>query len=424
MPGVKIALTTFGSEGDVRPFIALGAGLRRAGHDAYLVAADPFRARAEAAGVPFRSNGMIWDLDRLDEVMRAVMSERNPFRQTRVIFSMVEKELRQVARSIVPTTADADFYVTHQIDAAGQAAAEIRGRPRMTAMFFHGGLPMRARTMTGGNLGPLNRTQAWLFRTLIGVLTDGPLNASRAELGLPRVSQIVARATDAPPGALLAVSPQVIEPDPLWKGRYHMTGYWFLEEPAFQPSPELEAFLAAGPPPVVIGFGSMSGTNTESLTRMLVDGLRRAGRRAILQAGWSKLGAADLGHDILCVDYVPHGWLFERASCVVHHGGAGTTAAVLRAGKPQVIVWHLADQPLWGKLLQRRGLAPAPVNVRGLTGAWLNRALDQAHADAVVTRARAVREAIRAEDGVGNAVAVLSRAIDQTRHRSRPVTSS
>jgi sterol 3beta-glucosyltransferase len=203
-----------------------------------------------------------------------------------------------------------------------------------------------------------------------------------------------------------------------------MTGYWFLEEPAFQPSPELEAFLAAGPPPVVIGFGSMSGTNTESLTRMLVDGLRRAGRRAILQAGWSKLGAADLGHDILCVDYVPHGWLFERASCVVHHGGAGTTAAVLRAGKPQVIVWHLADQPLWGKLLQRRGLAPAPVNVRGLTGAWLNRALDQAHADAVVTRARAVREAIRAEDGVGNAVAVLSRAIDQTRHRSRPVTSS
>jgi sterol 3beta-glucosyltransferase len=294
----------------------------------------------------------------------------------------------------------------------------------MTAMLFHGGLPMRARTITGGNLGPLNRLQAWLYRRLISLVTDGPLNATRAELGLPRVRQLIARATDAAPGALLAVSPHIVEPDPLWNGRYHTTGFWFLDEPAFQPPPELLAFLRAGPPAVVIGFGSMAGTDAEALTRVLVDGLRRSGRRAILQAGWAKLGECDLGAGILPVGYVPHSWLFEHASCVVHHGGAGTTAAVLRAGKPQVIVWHLADQPLWGSLLQRRGLAPRPVNVRKLTAAWLDRALDRAHDPAVVGRARAVGEAIRAEDGVGNAVRILSRAFDETRPRTWETTRS
>jgi UDP:flavonoid glycosyltransferase YjiC (YdhE family) len=406
---MKIALSTFGSEGDVRPFIALGVRLRAAGLEPYLVAAEPFRERAAAAGVPFRPNGMTWDVQRLEQVMQATMAERNPFKQARVIFGEVEPQLREIADHILDNTGDADFYVTHQIDAAGQAAAEIRGKPRVTAVLFHGGLPMRARTVTGANLGPFNLPLSKLFRKLMGTMTDKALNATRLQLGLPFRKNLIAQATDEAPGALLAFSPSLVPADPAWQGRYHLTGNWILDEPSFVPSPELERFLAAGAPPVVIGFGSMAGNDGAALTDHIVEAVKRTGRRVILQTGWSQLGGRELPEGILRVDYVPHGWLFERAAAVVHHGGAGTVHAVARAGKPQIVVWHMADQPMWSSLLHRRGVAPKGRRFHRLSGAWLAQAIEQAHDPGMVERARALGDQIRREDGVGDAVRLVEK---------------
>jgi sterol 3beta-glucosyltransferase len=123
------------------------------------------------------------------------------------------------------------------------------------------------------------------------------------------------------------------------------------------------------------------------------------------------LGHGSLPASVLAVDYIPHDWLFPKAACIVHHGGAGTTAAALRAGKPQVVVWHLGDQQSWGKLLHRRGVAPAAIHHHALTPERLSRALIDAADPRREKRGSLIGEQIRSEDGLGEAVRAIERAI-------------
>jgi UDP:flavonoid glycosyltransferase YjiC (YdhE family) len=184
------------------------------------------------------------------------------------------------------------------------------------------------------------------------------------------------------------------------------TGFWFLgQEKGWQPPEELENFLAAGTTPVYLGFGSVLDQDTGALTDIILEALEICGQRAVVLGGWTDLGGDDLPDSILKLDSVPHSYLFPRVSAVVHHGGAGTTGAGLRAGKPTVIVPYLSDQPFWGWRVQKLGVGPAPIPRLKLTAEKLAAAITQAVTDeGMVSRAAAMGEKIRSEDGVGNAV--------------------
>jgi UDP:flavonoid glycosyltransferase YjiC (YdhE family) len=209
------------------------------------------------------------------------------------------------------------------------------------------------------------------------------------------------------------VSPAFVPPDPLWQGRVVQTGYWFLDMPHFEPDPELAAFLAAGEPPLVISFGSMVNADPRRTTALLCEAVERVGCRALIQAGWAGLGEGPLPPNVRRIDFVPHDWLFPRASGVIHHGGAGTTAAVLRAGVPQAVVWHLGDQPAWGKLLHKRGLAPAaPLWQGALNVDWLTRVMRALRSDPGLRgQAATVGARIRQEEGVRQAVTALEASL-------------
>jgi sterol 3beta-glucosyltransferase len=210
---------------------------------------------------------------------------------------------------------------------------------------------------------------------------------------------------------LSAYSPTVIPHPSDWPAHVHVTGYLFLDgQPDWQPSPELQAFLDAGDPPVSVGFGSMAGRNPEQLAGLVVDALARSGRRGILLTGWGGLRAARVPENVFVVDAAPHSWLFPRMAAVVHHGGAGTTAEGLRAGVPNVIVPFVFDQPFWGARVQTLGLGPQPIPQKKLTADRLAQAIDSVVTDpGMRRRASSCGKAIRAEDGVGNAVAVIRR---------------
>jgi UDP:flavonoid glycosyltransferase YjiC (YdhE family) len=151
-----------------------------------------------------------------------------------------------------------------------------------------------------------------------------------------------------------------------WRAGLDVVGYWWPHRPAdWSPPSPLVDFLAAGPAPVFLGFGSMAGGQGGWLTELTVEALRLAGVRAVVQAGWA--GLDGLGDDVFTVGDVPHEWLFPRMSAVVHHGGAGTTGAGLRAGVPTVTTPIYADQPLWGARVQALGAGPAPLPMRNLT---------------------------------------------------------
>jgi sterol 3beta-glucosyltransferase len=208
---------------------------------------------------------------------------------------------------------------------------------------------------------------------------------------------------------LYAYSPVVLPTPADWDRSSVAAGYWFLDRPrSWEPSASLRAFLIAGPPPVYVGFGSMPSQDAARTTRIVLAALERTGQRGVLATGWGGLAAADLPPSVYLLAEAPHDWLFPQMAAVVHHGGAGTTAAALRAGVPTVICPFFGDQPFWGRRVATLGAGPPPIPQRRLTVDALSAAVRTAVSDpAIRERAAAVGAAIRAEDGVYNAIAAI-----------------
>ncbi len=214
---------------------------------------------------------------------------------------------------------------------------------------------------------------------------------------------------------LYGISPSVIPKPGDWDERTHVTGYWFLEPGAqWGPPASILSFLEAGPPPVYIGFGSMGSRHPEETAALVVRALELTGQRAILGSGWGGLRPGALPASIMVVDAIPHAWLFPQTAAVVHHGGAGTTAAGLRAGVPSLVIPFFGDQAFWGRCVAALGAGPPPIPRRRLSAEGLAAALEQVRSDdALRTRASALGKAIREEDGVGRAVAIVEQWADR-----------
>jgi sterol 3beta-glucosyltransferase len=207
---------------------------------------------------------------------------------------------------------------------------------------------------------------------------------------------------------LYGFSPSVIPKPSDWQNT-HVTGYWFLDEASdWTPPAALLDFLQTGSLPVYVGFGSMGSRNPEQTADLVLKAIALTGQRAILQSGWGGLSKADLPDTVLMVDSIPHSWLFPRVAAVVHHGGAGTTAAGLRAGVPTIVIPFFGDQPFWGRRVAELGVGLAPISRQQLTAERLAEAIHQAVTDRLMRqRAAELGAKIQAEDGLANAVAIV-----------------
>jgi len=200
-----------------------------------------------------------------------------------------------------------------------------------------------------------------------------------------------------------------------WPEGVHNTGYWFLEEDDWRPPDELLSFLQQGPPPVYVGFGSMGNPATAAeTTRLVADALKRSGQRGILATGWSGMTALETHpEDMFVLESAPHSWLFPRVSAVVHHGGAGTTAAGLRAGVPNVVVPHAVDQFAWGRRVHELGVGPKPVPRKKLSAGRLAGAITQALEREMKQAANLLGENIRRENGAETAARSIAACLEQ-----------
>lgn len=211
---------------------------------------------------------------------------------------------------------------------------------------------------------------------------------------------------------LYGFSPSVILPPADWDpSLIHITGYWNLEpSDGWTPPLALTQFLESGTPPIYIGFGSMSNRKPEETADVVLQALKQTHQRAIVFTGWAGLQKADLPDTVMMVDSTPHSWLFQHVAAVVHHGGAGTTAAGLRSGVPSIVVPFHGDQPFWGRRVAELGVGPSPIPRSKLTAEKLSHAIQSAMGDAAMRqRAAELGTKIRAEDGIANAVAVIER---------------
>jgi UDP:flavonoid glycosyltransferase YjiC (YdhE family) len=250
------------------------------------------------------------------------------------------------------------------------------------------------------------------------------LNAKRRELGLPKAG----RFSDYAAGYshnLLAIDPVLVPPGRGWRHRYEYVGYPFGGDDGPLPA-EVESFLAAGPPPVYFGFGSVCMSQPERITEMILGAVARVGCRAVLDQGWAKLGVgAKLPPEILLIRGVPHRRLFPRMAALVHHGGSGTTHNAARAGVPQAISPQILDQYYWGERIYHLGLGPRPLPVARFTAAKLDDFLRDLLGSTYANQARVVADLMRV-DGVGAVADAIERVHAERagasyRSRRRPV---
>jgi UDP:flavonoid glycosyltransferase YjiC (YdhE family) len=214
---------------------------------------------------------------------------------------------------------------------------------------------------------------------------------------------------------LYGFSPSVIPKPVDWDSNIHVTGYWLLDSGSdWTPPSDLVEFLEGGTPPVYIGFGSMSNRNPEETANLCLQALAQTKQRAIMLSGWGGLQKANLPDTVFMIDSVPHSWLFPRVGAVVHHGGAGTTAAGLRAGVPSIIIPFFGDQLFWGQRIAELGVGPEPIPRKKLTVKRLAQAIQQAVTDeSMRQRAFNLGAQIQAEDGIAGAVAVVQNIVEK-----------
>lgn len=196
-------------------------------------------------------------------------------------------------------------------------------------------------------------------------------------------------------------SPSLISKPKDWGCHIKIAGFCSLPPSVnYNPPTTLVSFIQNGPLPIYIGFGSIVVDDPQALTATILEAICRAGVRAIVSRGWSTLGAiTKLPPNVFITDDCPHDWLFKHVACVVHHGGAGTAAAAIAAGKPSVVVPFFGDQPFWGKILAQASAASAPVPAKSLTAAALAAAITDALAPSISENARMLAATINAEHG-------------------------
>jgi UDP:flavonoid glycosyltransferase YjiC (YdhE family) len=413
--GRRVVLLAAGSRGDVQPCVALGRGLAARGRSVRVVGIGDYERLVIDAGLEFgRLPGNLSDLMTGDEVQRWLAGGRNPVKFVRNLNRLLESLAVPLLRDVTAACQDAELILYPSLGFLGEHMGERLGVPR-ALVHFQPAQPTRAfphpLIPQARFLGPL--ANEWSYRAfdqvtwqLLRPIID-PWR--RQSLGLPALSLRgpMRRVRDARQPVLCCFSPAVVPRPADWPAHVHLTGYWFLDPaPGWSPPARLADFLSAGPAPVYVGFGSMVPRDPAATHRIVRAALRRAGVRGVLLAVPPHRPAPD--DDVLVVDDVPHTWLFPRTAAVVHHGGAGTTAAGLRAGVPTVVCPFFGDQAYWGDRVAALGAGPKPLPVRRLTVDGLAAAIRQAVGDPRVRRRAAeLGRRISAETGVANACAAL-----------------
>ncbi|MFB9903731.1 glycosyltransferase [Allokutzneria oryzae] len=413
---MRIVIMAVGGRGDVAPYTGLGLRLREAGHDVAIAAESAHEPLVRSAGLEFRvlpGNSQA-DLDTEDGKrwqesgtgVRALVSATR-------LFTQLMKDLCDGVRGAAE---GADLLLLHHLTIyQGYAVGKAMGIPTMALELFPTGMaPTGDFPPAELSLPDLGRWANRNVDRLVGALTSPAVRFFadfQRELGLPGIglSSMVRALHEEDWPILHGFSPEVVPRPRDWRPGIEVSGYWWPAVPqGWRPPAELVDFLDAGPPPVFVGFGSMAQGEGERLSEITAAALRRAGVRGIVQAGWA--GMAVAGDDVFSVGDVPHEWLFPRTAAVVHHGGAGTTGAALRAGVPAIAAPLMADQPFWADRLVRLGVSPGSAGLRALDARRLGELITQAVTDPRFgDRARTLAERIRAEDGAGQVVKAVER---------------
>jgi UDP:flavonoid glycosyltransferase YjiC (YdhE family) len=408
---MQITFLALGSQGDVRPYAHIAMALINAGHQATFITTDNFKSFIEEAGIKFIS--IPGDAESL------VQNNDANARSLMWGFRNIARGMITNSQQIVLALAESDM-ILNQLPGGvfGLDITEKYGVPMCLAatipLVRTSAFPMMGWPTAFSRLPGYNQLSYHLSEQMAWMMLKPLVNQWReAVLGLQKISTADYFRNNHPP--VLNGFSQYMVPRPAdWGDHIHVTGYWFAPVQGWEPPEKLQRFLERQPQPVYIGFGSMPLCNPVQTTRMVIRALEASGQRAVLHSGWGGLGQGDLPENILKVGYVPHSWLFPRVKAVIHHGGASTTAAGLRAGVPSLLIPFLFDQFFWANRIAQSGLGPDPVAYRDLSSARLTAGINRAVNDPGISKkADEIGEKINTENGVHHAIKIISDLLNE-----------
>jgi UDP:flavonoid glycosyltransferase YjiC (YdhE family) len=415
---MRVSIHTLGTRGDVQPYLALALGLQGQGHEVRLAGPEQFASFVAQRGVAFTPlPGEFLALLDSPEGKAAVAGGQG-IRAGLKLLKHIGPLMRRLldhewaaAQGFGP-----DILVHHPKSLAAPHIAERLRIPAVLASPLPGFTPTAAfpsPLLPVASLGPFNRASHQLAIKGGAVLFGRTLaDWRRRSLGLKGLR---ARLPSQP--VLYAYSRHVLPVPQDWGKNVLVSGYWFLDDPGdWRPSQALARFLASGDKPIYVGFGSMPGLDPDHLARLVVEALARAGKRGLLATGGGALALSDMPAHVHVVPGAPHDRLFPHVAAALHHGGAGTTGASLRAGLPTIICPFFGDQPFWGRRVAALGAGPVPLDRRCLTVEALAAAFRATDDPAMRRRAGGIAAGIAQEDGVAAAVTFLERHASVEHH--------
>lgn len=425
----KITILAMGSRGDVQPFIALGKGLKKSGYMVSIAAIDEYRELIINNGIGFAPLGLS------AKELEVVFAENNkadtharqgnsqPFALSRTAKTVLRDNIIRWLEYSCQACSGCDLLIyTGLAYHLGVHVAEKLKVPALPVYLQ----PVTANAKTASFLMPDLKIGSWynrlsyrLAEKLLWMYLGKPVNQWRFRQGLQPLSEkeIFFLRHDSTQPVIYGFPEAIFTKPAEWGDEVFLSGYFILKKyDDWQPSPRLARFLEAGPAPVYVGFGSMNSYVSREQVQLILEALKGTGERIILAVGWENFNESDLARNgsdnIFIAGYAPHHWLFPRMKAVIHHGGAGTTAAVLQAGIPSLIIPLMIDQPFWANLAYQLGVSPKPLSIRKLSFARFVKALRVVLYDEKMRRrAKEIGGIISAEDGVINAVDKINQLI-------------
>ncbi|WP_223957270.1 glycosyltransferase [Paraburkholderia sabiae] len=404
---MRFAVATYGTEGDTRPMAALCRALMDAGHEARLLADHATLGTASALGVPsIPLAGDIKGMLQREHAISSVVAERRGFSSmASALAHIANMHAEAWLREIVRAGEDCDAIIVSGLAAfVGLSAAEHLGVKAIGT----GLIPITpTKAFASPFLPPkwiptfLNYASQSLVNQMLWRAFREKTNAARAAVcGLPPRRELWTRHP-----MLYGISPSLIARPDDWPDNARMCGQWLPPTADWVAPQTLTDFLAAGDPPIYIGFGSMAGFDPQRVLGEMIAAV--AGRRALFYPGWSGADISTLPPNFHVIGDTPHAWLFPQTSLVIHHGGSGTSHSAARAGVPSVVVPFAGDQSFWADRLRRAGVAGAALNGRKLRASVLAESIEDAGRAEMRSRARDLGLKMQSENGLRNAVIAI-----------------
>lgn len=425
---MKILILTVGTRGDIQPYVAIGIGLQKQGHTVRLCAPEKFRALVTDYEIGF--SPMPNDiLDLLDSPTgrKAVEETQGVWGAARTTLKLIRR-VKPIQQGIMQACWNAaqDFapegLIFHAKTLCGTHIAERLNIPVIMSLPLPAMIPTADFPLMG--LPHLTALPKWLQHTYhqqsyalgrLGINAyRGLIQSFRTEtLGLPKQKNTIdfLEHSDGSPLPFLHLYSTKLLPRPSdWPEHIGVTGYAFLPTRPWSMPEDLATFLAQGPPPFYIGFGSIGGKDPQNTTRVILQAIQQANVRAVIATGWGGLESPEalIPKSVHLITSAPHDHLLPQMAGVVHHGGAGSTAAGLRAGKATLICPFFGDQPFWGERVHALGLGPKPLPQKSLTVKSLTERLRQLKHHAQYTQnAQHMGESLKEEHGINQAVTFI-----------------